>query len=537
MSKIIGNPTTTPVKIPDWDQNDERKSDFIKNRPLKEIKAVRGLTYYKNPDIEPSDEGLFAFTLNDDGTSYSIKSNWDMEFDIVYDVVIPYEHNGMPVTIIGGGAFSNCDLENIEIPNSVTIIGNGAFSGCNSLTTVTIGSGVTSIGDLAFSSCYCLTSIDIPDGVTSIGDRAFASCISLTSINIPDSVTSIGEYAFFDCADLTNAKIPNSVINIGNDAFTDCENVTISCSQGSYAEQYAKDNNINYRYTEISKPDSTPIENSNNLITSGGVYDLTANILEKLNKCFSFEEGYENEIDSYAGGLLGTLYKINPPNDMFTLYWDYYYIYARESNNRDVLQVKFFEDENGISFRTGKAKGDNIEWNEWIRTLLSDEVDNSPTEGSLNLITSGGVFKALKEIPSGGGGEAVAQPPFTFEASCNVYPDGRCSLLNFETLDNITEAFNSGRMVFAYTTLTYVNEDENPLRIDGASLIATSPYTFFGVTNSNEHVFATHTGSGEHGWICYVSDVVNKDYVDSAIGDIEASLENIINKYGLGGEA
>lgn len=33
MAKVIGNPTTTPMAIPDWNQTDSKKADFIKNKP------------------------------------------------------------------------------------------------------------------------------------------------------------------------------------------------------------------------------------------------------------------------------------------------------------------------------------------------------------------------------------------------------------------------------------------------------------------------------------------------------------------------
>ena len=33
MAKIIGNTTTTPMAIPDWNQKDEMKADYIKNKP------------------------------------------------------------------------------------------------------------------------------------------------------------------------------------------------------------------------------------------------------------------------------------------------------------------------------------------------------------------------------------------------------------------------------------------------------------------------------------------------------------------------
>ena len=33
MSKIIGNTIATPMAIPDWNQTDEKKADYIKNKP------------------------------------------------------------------------------------------------------------------------------------------------------------------------------------------------------------------------------------------------------------------------------------------------------------------------------------------------------------------------------------------------------------------------------------------------------------------------------------------------------------------------
>ena len=30
---VMGNPTTTPMRIPDWEQTNPNKSDYIKNKP------------------------------------------------------------------------------------------------------------------------------------------------------------------------------------------------------------------------------------------------------------------------------------------------------------------------------------------------------------------------------------------------------------------------------------------------------------------------------------------------------------------------
>ena len=41
MNKIIGNPLVTPMRVPDWNQTDERKSDYIKNKPDITIYATK----------------------------------------------------------------------------------------------------------------------------------------------------------------------------------------------------------------------------------------------------------------------------------------------------------------------------------------------------------------------------------------------------------------------------------------------------------------------------------------------------------------
>ena len=233
---------------------------------------------------------------------------------------------------IGWDAFCGCSsLTEISLPEGLVSLRSGVFSGCSSLTEISIpksvtriggGSGNTSMGNNnIFQSCRSLTSIKVEEGntifdsrgdcnaiiqtesnelivgckntkipveVTRIGGGAFAGCDGLTKIAIPYGVTSIGTGAFgsyivgdgFEgfinsgCNNLTEISIPESVISIENGAFSGCsDELTIYGKTGSYAEIYAKENDIKFSSTGIAL---NPIEkktiSSNNVALSQTSY-------------------------------------------------------------------------------------------------------------------------------------------------------------------------------------------------------------------------------------------------------------------------
>ena len=89
-----------------------------------------------------------------------------------------------------------------------------------------------------------LISVVIPEGITSIGYRAFEECPNLTSVTLPNSLTTIGYFAFNECKNLSTIHIPAGTVKIERNSFKNCENLTIHAPAGSYAETYAKGNNI-----------------------------------------------------------------------------------------------------------------------------------------------------------------------------------------------------------------------------------------------------------------------------------------------------
>lgn len=62
------------------------------------------------------------------------------------------------------------------------------------------------------------------------------------------AVTSIRKFAFQNCVGLTSLELPESITSIGEFAFDGCTQLELVVKLGSYAEFYAKENAIPYRY-------------------------------------------------------------------------------------------------------------------------------------------------------------------------------------------------------------------------------------------------------------------------------------------------
>ena len=265
------------------------------------------LHYYGDKDIVPSDESYF--TVNSTGETITGLTDAGKT---QAELVIPYKINGKEITRIGD-----------------------VFNGYTSLTSVTFPNSVTSIESYAFVNCISLTSINIPTGVISIGIETFSGCTSLTSINIPNSVTSIGNYAFSQCASLTSINIPNSITSIGYNAFDSCINLTIYCEQGSYAETYAKENNIPVIYTDIKATSINPTVKTTleDTITVNTIYDLgmqtelnitlpSGQLGDFIEFDFISGETATNLTVNSSSGLVG--FDLIPgTNTIYTLYFDW----------------------------------------------------------------------------------------------------------------------------------------------------------------------------------------------------------------------
>ena len=133
------------------------------------------------------------------------------------NVVIPAEHNGLPVTEIGYGAFKSDDykLTSIAIPDSVTLIDDDAFQNQTSLSNIIVGKNVVTIGVSAFEGCTNLQTVIIGDATENIYAHAFDGCTALESVILGKNIKKIGGSAFEECTSLKTITIPASIEELG----------------------------------------------------------------------------------------------------------------------------------------------------------------------------------------------------------------------------------------------------------------------------------------------------------------------------------
>ena len=132
---------------------------------------------------------------------------------------------GEGITTIEADAFSNTNLADIELPDSLESIGGSAFYVAQ-LTSITIPASVTSIGYRSLAYCYRLEEIIVEEGnpvytsdqncLIENGTGLIAGCKNSV---IPNYITEIADSAFMGHYNLTSITIPKSVENVGPNAF------------------------------------------------------------------------------------------------------------------------------------------------------------------------------------------------------------------------------------------------------------------------------------------------------------------------------
>ena len=155
------------------------------------------------------------------------------------------------LTDIGEGAFRNCDLISVAVPDSVTNIGQSAFDVCSGLKDISVGLNIKSVGEDAFygtawwnsqqenslvylgNICYAVkgslplnTFISIKEGTTTIADDCFSEQGGLRKVTLPQSLIWIGSRSFEKCSALIQIQLNENLEHIGSSAFSGCTGLT-----------------------------------------------------------------------------------------------------------------------------------------------------------------------------------------------------------------------------------------------------------------------------------------------------------------------
>ncbi len=169
----------------------------------------------------------------------------------------------LPVSLqyIWHNAFGRTTMERISLPRNTRIDAN-PFTGNTVLTTINVSPDspyltvidsvlFTADGEtlLTYPGGRIAASYEIPSGTKVMGKSAFRGS-SLQEVILPESAVEISAAAFYNCTELTKAVIPATVTSIGSNSFLGCTNLVIYTPEGSYAETYARENQIPYVLTE-----------------------------------------------------------------------------------------------------------------------------------------------------------------------------------------------------------------------------------------------------------------------------------------------
>lgn len=183
--------------------------------------------------------------------------------------------SGSRLRTIGNGAFMNCAISEIILPENLEVIGHRAFYNCQDLKDIFylnadnllrigaeayentqwynfltdgIDGSVVYIGKVLYSAVGNLaTDINIRQDIVSISPQAFQNQQYLNSLNIPDTVKYIGgefnQYgfdikgAFYNCKNLSflNFNQTSELLSISAGAFAGCEKIQSIASSSDMA--------------------------------------------------------------------------------------------------------------------------------------------------------------------------------------------------------------------------------------------------------------------------------------------------------------
>ena len=202
--------------------NDDKKTETQKNDDKDAKKEETKESYKSADDITMDDLNNHEETSADDfeygdGPDGSVVIDGYTGDDPI--VVIPNEIDGKKVVDFGKTFTNNKDIVAIKIGDNIEEVAEGALTNCDNLKYIVFGKNVKTINNGLLGG-QKIEQVELNDGLEKLGcSPSGVGLLSKIDISIPESVTEI-------C--FSGAK-------------------TMIVKSGSYAESYAKENNMDYR--------------------------------------------------------------------------------------------------------------------------------------------------------------------------------------------------------------------------------------------------------------------------------------------------
>ena len=322
---------------------------------LKEIVVMPGNETVKSIDgviFSADGETLMAYPANKDSNEYEIPYGTLTIAGSAFYGAVNLKTVQIPesVTRLEDEAFGRSAIQTVYLPDSLESIGEAVFSGCRKLTEIVVSDSQRYFDSIENKYLYSkdhtvfyaypagldervyvmepttrmikkkafeyvkLTGIVLPEGLMEIGSQAFVSS-ELKSMYLPGTVEVISRQAFGFCRNLervaigygvktlegwmfgddimlSEITIPETVKEIGDVSFLNVKHVRIYTTEGSYAQQYASQNQLTCETTPGSYERVTQKirEEIDLLATNGGstekvrviiTHNSTVNIREK----------------------------------------------------------------------------------------------------------------------------------------------------------------------------------------------------------------------------------------------------------------
>ncbi len=210
-SKADKTVTATPNsdKTSETQKNDDKKDDAKES-----YKSADDITMddLKNHEETPAED----FKYRDKSNGEAVIKEYTGDDPIV---VIPNEIDGKKVVDFGKTFTNNKDIIAIKIGDNIEEVAEGALTNCDNLKYIVFGKNVKTINNGLLGG-QKIEQVELNDGLEKLGcSPSGVGLLSKIDISIPKSVTEI-------C--FSGAK-------------------TMIVKAGSYAESYAKENNMDYR--------------------------------------------------------------------------------------------------------------------------------------------------------------------------------------------------------------------------------------------------------------------------------------------------